>query len=91
MDLTSNTKYDITFPNGIIKDVNNNNINNIISFKLSISESLIPTIYNPLILASGRQIYRHESNEASVLIFDRYGTEVHLLIPDCKYRTSGLK
>ena len=34
----------------------------------------------------GRKIYRHESNEGSVIEFDMYGTPVKLFVADAKYR-----
>ena len=40
-----------------------------------------------LITASGREIYRHSSNEGSVIIFDMFGTTVNLLVLDCRWRT----
>ena len=49
----------------------------------------IPTEDNPLVLQSGRKIYRHPNNEGSVLVFDQYGTQTKLYIPDAKYRSTS--
>lgn len=36
---------------------------------------------------SNRKIYRHPSNEGSVIEFDMYGAQVKLFVADAKYRT----
>lgn len=51
----------------------------------------IPTEDNPLVLQSGRKIYRHSNNEGSVLVFDQYGTQTKLYVPDAKYRDFSYK
>ena len=42
-------------------------------------------------LPSGRRIYRHSSNEGSVIEFDYWGTPMRLFVADAKYRGLGLK
>ena len=37
-------------------------------------------------LPSGRRIYRHESNQGSVIEFDYWGTPMKLFVADAKYR-----
>lgn len=46
----------------------------------------IPTESNPLILKSGRKLYRHSNNEGSVIEFDQYGKNTKLYVPDAKFR-----
>ena len=41
-------------------------------------------------LPSGRKIYRHESNEGSVIEFDYWGTPMKLFVADAKYRGLGV-
>lgn len=48
--------------------------------------SLIPGLNACHILPSGRILCRHPNNEGSVLVFDQYGTQTKLYIPDAKYR-----
>ena len=46
---------------------------------------------NPLISNSGRKLYRHPNNEGSVLVFDQYGKNTKLYVPDAKYRNFSYK
>lgn len=48
--------------------------------------SLVPGLNACHILPSGRILCRHPNNEGSVLIFDQYGTQTKLYIPDAKFR-----
>ena len=41
-------------------------------------------------LPSRRRIYRHSSNEGSVIVFDYWGTPMKLFVADAKYRAAGL-
>ena len=41
-------------------------------------------------LPSGRKIYRHSSNEGSVIEFDYWGTPMKLFVADAKYRATNL-
>ena len=41
-------------------------------------------------LPSKRRIYRHSSNEGSVIVFDYWGTPMKLFVVDAKYRTAHL-
>lgn len=43
------------------------------------------------ILPSGRILCRHPNNEGSVLVFDQYGTQTKLYIPDAKFRNFSNK
>ena len=42
------------------------------------------------ILPSGRRIYRHSSNQGSVIEFDYWGIKMKLFVADAKYRAAGL-
>ena len=42
-------------------------------------------------LPSKRRIYRHSSNEGSVIEFDYWGAPMKLFVADAKYRSVGLK
>lgn len=46
----------------------------------------IPGLNACHILPSGRILCRHPNNEGSVLVFDQYGTQTKLYIPDAKFR-----
>ena len=41
-------------------------------------------------LPSKRRIYRHSSNEGSVIVFDYWGTPMKLFVADAKYRAANL-
>ena len=41
-------------------------------------------------LPSGRKLYRHESNQGSVIEFDYWGSQMKLFVADAKYRTAAL-
>ena len=41
-------------------------------------------------LPSGRYLYRHSSNEGSVIEFDYWGTPMKLFVADAKYRATNL-
>lgn len=47
---------------------------------------LVPGLNACHVLPSGRILCRHPNNEGSVLVFDQYGTQTKLYIPDAKYR-----
>lgn len=49
-------------------------------------KSLVPGLNACHILPSGRILCRHPNNEGSVLVFDQYGTQTKLYIPDAKFR-----
>lgn len=40
-----------------------------------------------IVTPSGRTLYRHSSDEGSVLVLDFFGTTVNMFIADCKYRS----
>ena len=42
------------------------------------------------VLPSGRRIYRHSSNEGSVIEFDYWGSPIKLFVADAKYRAANL-
>lgn len=46
----------------------------------------VPGLNYCTILPSGRILCRHPNNEGSVLVFDQYGTQTKLYIPDAKFR-----
>lgn len=51
----------------------------------------VPGLNYCTILPSGRILCRHPNNEGSVLIFDQYGKNTKLYIPDAKYRNLTTK
>lgn len=48
--------------------------------------NLVPGLNACHLLPSGRILCRHPNNEGSVLVFDQYGIQTKLYIPDAKYR-----
>ena len=49
----------------------------------------IPTEDNPVLLESGRKLWRHSNNEGSVLEFDEFGKTTKLFVPDAVYRSTS--
>ena len=48
-----------------------------------------PTEDNPVILESGRKLWRHSNNEGCVLEFDEFGKTTKLFVPDAVYRSTS--
>ena len=52
----------------------------------TVTSSSVYTVTNNIITPSGRTLYRHSSNQGSVLEFDMFGTPVKLFVADAQYR-----
>ena len=48
-----------------------------------------PTEDNPIILESGRKLWRHPNNEGCVLEFNEFGKTTKLFVPDAVYRSTS--
>lgn len=59
------------------------------SHKFLVNTTLIAQWEDTLPYPTTRKIYRHESNEGSVIEFDMFGKKVKLFVADAKYRGTG--